>query len=275
MRKSIRMLAIGAAVVAGPLLATAAATMSGYVSFEQSAPDDDFSLDGVFVDSGDLDPPPLAAAAPMEDVITVWGWIPRGGFWGGGSSWGGGYDTGNDSYRYGDEGGDPQPIPIKGRDCAAEKVAAEEALDLLYALSATARALIDSAAGRGVALVLIRSNFIDLGPQATFDQINNEILWDPFFVIEGVNSDGSAYKLAPIMVLAHELVHAGYASDPMYQGRDSESRVMPIANQIAAELNAATGGRYETRRDNHESTSRYNSHSATSSEYSIVRPGCP
>lgn len=58
------------------------------------------------------------------------------------------------------------------------------------------------------------------------------------------------------------------------QGEASEPLVMQIANQVAAELNAATGSTYSANRDNHEHTNLYNSTSPTSTTYSIARPGC-
>ena len=54
------------------------------------------------------------------------------------------------------------------------------------------------------------------------------------------------------MILAHELVHAGNAGNPAYHLNPSEPLVMAIANQIAQEMNAATGSTYDTTRDSHE-----------------------
>lgn len=125
----------------------------------------------------------------------------------------------------------------------------------------------------GTNLNLIAASLVDVGPQASFDAGNNQVLWDPFVYVEGANSDGYTYKLAPIMVLAHELVHAGNASNPAYQTPSSEALVMQIANQIAKEMNSATGSNYETKRDSHEGKT-YNTTSPTSTIFSISRPGC-
>jgi hypothetical protein len=78
------------------------------------------------------------------------------------------------------------------------------------------------------------------------------------------------------MILAHELVHAGNIENPAYQTHASEPIVMPIANQIALEMNKALGSNYSTTRDNHGGpVVRYYTHSSTSQAISIVRPGCP
>jgi hypothetical protein len=74
------------------------------------------------------------------------------------------------------------------------------------------------------------------------------------------------------MLLAHELVHAAHANDSAWQGETSEPSVMPIANQIASERNAAIGSNYDTSRDNHVRTGLYDTTSPTSTLYSIARP---
>ena len=158
--------------------------------------------------------------------------------------------------------------------CPVEQAAANTSLSLLYIHSPTARALIDTMGANGTALNLISASLYDFGPQARFDHINNQITWDPFWAFGGVNTNGSSYTIAPIMVLAHELVHAGHAGDPAYQLASSETLVMQIANQIPAELNAATGSNYNTTRDSHVRTEQYRTTSPTSIVYSLARPGC-
>jgi len=98
--------------------------------------------------------------------------------------------------------------------CPVEQSASERSLDLLYNNSATARALIDAMAANGTVLNLITAHLSGVGAQARFDPPTNQVLWDPFLVALGNNTDGSPYTMAPIMVLAHELVHAGHAGDP-------------------------------------------------------------
>ena len=183
-------------------------------------------------------------------------------------------------------GAEPHPTLVPGGDggssavlelfdaCAVERSAAETALNLLYGNSPTARALIDAMVANGTGLNLITASLSGSGAQARFDTSTNQVLWDPFVYVQGSNVDGSTYTLAPIMVLAHEIVHAGHAGDPAYQGHGSESLVMQIANQIAAELNAATRSTYDTTRDSHERTGLYNTTSPTSITFSLVRPGC-
>lgn len=90
----------------------------------------------------------------------------------------------------------------------------------------------------------------------------------------GTNSDGSQYTLTPIMALAHELVHAGNAGNPAYQGLSSEPLTMSIANQIAREMNAATGSDYDATRDIHNATGRFATDSPKSATFAIARPGC-
>lgn len=191
--------------------------------------------------------------------------------------------------------GDPSDVPVPNTDttiqpteggamatqielfdaCPVEQAAANTSLSLLYIHSPTARALIDTMGANGTALNLITASLTGLGAQARFDHINNQVTWDPFVYTEGTNIDGSTYTLAPIMVLAHELVHAGHAGDPAYQLDGSETLVMQIANQIAAELNEATGSNYDTTRDSHVRDRLRNTTSPTSTFFSIARPGCP
>jgi hypothetical protein len=202
--------------------------------------------------------------------------------WGdGGGDWGDWGDYG-DYGDYGDQGGGgdsgqasgPGAIDLTGDTCPVAQGAATDSLNSLYQNSPTARALIDAMAARGTDLNLIQANLAGGGPQARFDSFSNQILWDPFVYVVGVNTDQSQYVLAPIMVLAHELVHAGHADDPAYQGAGSEALVMQVANQIAAEMNAATGSSYNTTRDSHIHQDRYWTNSPTSTTFSISRPGC-
>jgi hypothetical protein len=157
----------------------------------------------------------------------------------------------------------------------AERAAADYALALLYKYSPTAHELIDTIVANGTKLNLITASLGGLGGQDIFSIPQNQILWDPFMAVQGRNLDGSLYTESPLMLLAHELVHAGHPSDSAYQGPESETLVMQIANSIAAEMNAATGSNYDTTRDNHDLGSdghRYNVTSPTSTNYSLVRP---
>jgi hypothetical protein len=149
-------------------------------------------------------------------------------------------------------------------------------LDLLYEKSETARGLMDAAIARQVSITIIQ-----IVPDLRIGQANNrfnpatgEITWDPFVYVRGVNTDGTPYTLTPIELLAHEFVHAAFRENPAYQTPDSEPLVMSIANQIAAELNAAMGTNYSTDRNNHERTGQFYSSSVTSADLSIARPAC-
>jgi hypothetical protein len=197
--------------------------------------DEEFALDSVFVGSESY-------STSDSSTIVVWGWRPGGGSGGGGSGWGGGYDTSED---YGDSDESPaaEEVPVTGRNCPAEQAAAQQALDLLYQNSPTARSLIESAKSNNVGIHIIQINpALAHGQQLNqFDYGNGIIYWDPFVYITGFNTDGSTYTLTPIMLLAHELVHAGYRFDPAWQGHDSEWQVIPLANVIAQEMSAATG----------------------------------
>ena len=153
-----------------------------------------------------------------------------------------------------------------------ESAAAAFSLDFLYKHSSTAKALIDAIVANGTSLNLISANLAGFGAQDSFDKDNNQILWDPFMWITGTNSDGSTYNENPMMLLAHELIHAGHASDPLYQGSASETLVMSIANQIAAEINSSAGTHFDTSRDNHDGQRNYTT-SPTSTLFSIARPG--
>lgn len=214
----------------------------------------------------------LLLAGGSGSEISVWGqrphgWdptppndpYPDGPYWGGG---GGGQGTG------------PDGIDLVGRECPVDQAAARSAMDILYNNSPTARAMIDLAAARGVDLHLIMANLTGQGQQNSFNPNSNTIFWDPFQYAEGTNTDGSTYTLAPIMLLAHEFIHAAYGDDPAYQTAASEPLVMSIANQIAMELNAATGSHYDTTRDSHVRTGLYTTGSVTSTTPSIARPGC-
>lgn len=152
-------------------------------------------------------------------------------------------------------------------------------MGILYRYSPTAQALIDAAKARGVTLTLVYTNlaYVAGQPQDRFDVNFNTITWDPFVWVRGHNSDQSVYELAPIMLLAHELVHAGHGDDPTYQGADSEALVMQIANQIALEVNANAPSAfpdYNTNRDNHVRDTQHYSTDSASTSFTITRPGC-
>lgn len=183
------------------------------------------------------------------------------------------YDPGDSGNGGGTSGA--AAVDMTGDECPAAQAAAKEALNLLYNNSATARGLIDTLVTNGTDLNLFRQNLTG-GGSSRYDEMfgNNHILWDPFVVIQGENSDGSLWTLAPIMVLAHELVHAAHRGDPTWQGHGSEHLVIPIANQIAAEMNAATGSSYGTTRDTHTHNTLWYTPSTTSTGFTIARPGC-
>jgi hypothetical protein len=153
-----------------------------------------------------------------------------------------------------------------------ERTAAEYALALLYKYSPTAHDLIDAIAANGTKLNLITANLTGQGQQDWFNPTTNQILWDPFEVVQGTNLNGTTYTESPMMLLAHELVHAAHANDPTWQGDTSEPRVMPIANQIASEMNHATNSNYDNSRDNYVRTGLYDTTSPSSILYSIARP---
>lgn len=180
--------------------------------------------------------------------------------------WGGGGGSGQNS--------GPEGIDVEGRDCPVERAAAQLALASLYANSDTARTMIDLAAARGADLNLIMANNTGQGQQNGFDPATNTIYWDAFQYVEGVNINGSPYALSPIMLLAHELIHAAYGDDPAYQSVAGEALVMSLANQIAAEMNASTGSHFNTNRDSHVRTGLFTTASITSTVFSIARPGC-
>jgi hypothetical protein len=197
-----------------------------------------------------------------------WRWIP--------SSSGGGYGGGSPSGT--ETGGDGPALDLKGRDCAAEKSAAQDALNELYRGSATAKGLIDTAKAKYVGLELIKTDVSVVGgtPHNRFDwEFTNNIQWDPFVAIKGVNSNGSTYYVSPIMALAHELVHAAHVNEAEWQGNDSEAKVMVVTNKIAKEVNLSTGSGYDTSRDNHSRASEYYVSSIRGSTIqALTRPGC-
>jgi hypothetical protein len=239
------------------------------------APERHLDDDGVPAgpDSGDGDPAWFNPEAQSNNVIIVWGWAPSGGFHGeGAGASGGGYDTSRPEDEYRD--GAPQTLSIYGRDCPVENAAAQAAMEHLYANSSTARSLMERAVAYGVTLNLIKANLAGYTSRLSYDPASNTISWDPYVFVVGKNADGSDYVLTPIMLLAHEFVHAGNDNDPAYQYNASEPVVMQIANQIAAEMNASTGSSFNTNRDVHARLNQYHTDSPTSSIISIVRPGC-
>lgn len=167
---------------------------------------------------------------------------------------------------------EPLIIGLEGDNCPVANTAAKDSLQSLYDNSPTARALIEAAAANGVTINLFTAHTSGYSAQPRFE--SGVIHWDPFFVIKGTNTNGTEYILAPIMILAHELVHAGHGGESAYQGPSSEPLVMALANQIASEMNAATGTSYDTTRNSHVPTQRFYTQSSTSTTYSIARPGC-
>ncbi len=283
MRTSTRMIAIACAVATGPLLAHAAIGIRDYVS---STPDEEgFTLDGGgFIDPGGGGLSPQCVWDGDVCVVTGGGgddWWPGGG--GGGGGWGGGGggggDCSNDPSRC---EGDPPPtgpeaLPVLGRNCPAELTAAETAKNLLYANSPTARQMMDAAAVHGVYIQVVQIDPALAGgqPRDRFYPETGAITWDPFVYARGVNQNGSPWELSPIMLLAHELVHAAHRYNPAYQGEDSEAVVMALANQIAAEMNAAIpNSNYNTNRDNHIRLAQHYSSSVTAASFTIARPSC-
>lgn len=277
MRSSTRMIAIACAVATGPLLAHTAIGIRDYVS---SAPDDEgFTLDGGgFIDPGEGGLTPQCVWDGDVCVVTGSGPGKGGGFGGGGGGTGGGGDCSADPSRC---EGDPPPtgpdaIPVTGRNCPAEQTAVQTAMNLLYNNSPTARQMMDVALVHGVQLQVIQVNLSQVGGQGNnrFDPVTGIITWDPFLVAVGNNLNNSPYTLSPIMMLAHEFVHAAHRYNPAYQTETSEPLIMAIANQIAIEMNAATGSSYNTNRDNHIRTGQHYTHSPTSTMFSVIRPDC-
>lgn len=264
--------------MAGPLLATTAMSISGYSGSEE-ARDDDFSLDHVFIspaeptpqycwDNGDGTGGCDVTGPGSCHNYSSWEWCYGGGGGGGSSSSSGG-DGGGDS------GGPSNPfgIGILDRDCAVEREAAESALNFLYTHSQTARMMIDTMANQGTRISL----FVEIpgGSEAiSYDPGTNQINWDPFVAFQGTNSDGSGFDLSPLMVLAHELVHASLRGQPLM---NSETHAMQVANQIAQEVNASTGSSFNTNRNTYETSSQFYVNSIEKSgtnNFELTRPGC-
>ena len=198
-----------------------------------------------------------------------WSWVPY-------ESTGGVPPSGNGGASGAPQG--PGGVELDNSTCPIELGAARSALELLYNNSATARALIDQAnllGTDGLHINIITASLLGNGPQDVFDHAHT-IYWDPFQYVTGTNTNGTSYEISPIMLLAHELVHAGHAGDPAYQDEASEALVMSIANQIAAEMNAATGSHYDTTRDSHirDQNGLHYTSLVTSTVLSIARPGC-
>jgi hypothetical protein len=174
----------------------------------------------------------------------------------------------------GDSTNGADEIVVTGRDCPVDQEAASDALELLYNNSATARALIDAAGDNGVVINLVLTNPSGFGARPQYDPMTNMISWDAFQYQEGLNSDGSRWAISPIMILAHELVHAANSGNPAYQGAASEALVISIANQIAREINQATGSNFDTTRDTHSRNYQGHTNSITGTTFTIQRPGC-
>lgn len=159
-------------------------------------------------------------------------------------------------------------------DCEEHRQAAEDALDALYEGSDLARNLIDIIRANGVTISTGTFNDSGAGQQAGFDLSTNTIHWDPFQAVKGINSDGSTYTLSPFMILAHELIHAANADNPDFQTHASEPIVIPLANQIAAQFNAANGTNYDTSRDSHLRDMLFHAVSTFSEFFSITDHSC-
>jgi hypothetical protein len=156
-------------------------------------------------------------------------------------------------------------------DCPIRTQAGEASLDFLYDNSATAKALIDKITASGTKIVTVDSDGSGTGARPLYDPDTNTILYDPFLAIPGTNSNNTTYTEAPVMVLAHEIVHA---ANPGLKGVEAEKLAMEIANKIAAELNAKTGKNFSTNRDTHKSGDPFSVGSPFSIFVSIVKPGC-
>lgn len=275
MRFANKVVALSLATVAGPLLAIAAHQIGNGASYGSADRDDG---DGVIVGSVNPTPQNCYTDANGENWCDVFGPGSGGSSGGGGGSGGGtGCPSGTSPHVQlgcetgGGSGGDPPPP----EPCLREQIAAAQAQNQLSQYSPTARALMQAAIASGTKLQLIRASNSGLGRQTEYDPSANVIYWDPFQGARGFNSDNSLYVLAPIMILAHELVHAGNRHDPRFLHRASEPLVMPIANQIAREMNASPhGSNYATFRDNHDATSLFYTESSTSAVQRDDRPSC-
>lgn len=168
----------------------------------------------------------------------------------------------------------PEPLimGVEGDTCPVANTAAKDSLQSLYDNSPTARALIKAAAAAGVSINLFTANLDGSGLQPGFE--GSVIDWDPFQGISGFNTNGTPYALTPIMILAHELVHAGNAGNPAFQGANAELVTIAVSNQIASEMNAATGQNYNTNRDSHQANRAFRTQSSTSATPIATRPGC-
>jgi hypothetical protein len=167
---------------------------------------------------------------------------------------------------------EPLVIGLDGDNCPVAKTAAKDSLQSLYDNSPTARALIEAAAANGVNINLIRAALDGSGVQPGFQA--GVIDWDPFQGISGFNTNGTRYELTPIMILAHELVHVGNVGNPAFEGANAELVAISVSNQIASEMNAATGQNYNRNRDLHRADRAFRTESSTSATPVATRPGC-
>ncbi len=155
-------------------------------------------------------------------------------------------------------------------DCPNMADATEKTLDELYKNSPTARGLIDQMVANGTKIDASDLDNEKHGRKAGF--ANAVITWDPFQGLTGPNgSPQSSYTHAPIIVLAHEIAHAALRMNP---GPESESKAIELANQIAAELNAASGSSYDTARKQYADGTFFDVESPFKTILTIVPVGC-
>lgn len=242
MRRFGKVLAVGSAVIAGPLLATTAVAIRDAVETGQNATDDDFSLDGAFVSPGPGQDPTASCDVNDDPCVVTggggggwWWWTPGGEDWGGGGGSDGGCSSNDPSHC---DVTDPFPsnpfgIALIGRDCPTERLLAAEALNRIYSTN-TGRDLINRVAANGTSISLIVAQLSQ--SDIAFDSATNRIEWDPYVALTGLNYNGSEYRIAPLLVLAHELVHAANKGKPE---EGDEQLAIDTANAIARELNTS------------------------------------
>lgn len=274
-----KFVAIGSAVVAGPLLATTAVAIRD-VGSQPASTENTFSIDSVFVSptSGDE----CIGADWCPTYYPPWTDCQPGDQWCIDTRYGGGGGGGQSSGGGGGGSDDPPAdyLPIGGRQCERDEMSTRVAMGILQATSQTARQLISEAQARGVTITLAAIDPTAAGGQRIeYSQGSNSIIFDPTIYVYGTNHNQTPYELTPIMLLAHELIHAAHGNDPAYQGEASEALVMQISNQIALEINAATPNDFadfNTNRDNHirDGQGYTTSITAGSVSFSIARPSC-
>jgi hypothetical protein len=154
-------------------------------------------------------------------------------------------------------------------DCPKMKEATEKSLDFLYNNSPTARVLIDQMAAQGTRIDARDLPNSDFSDRASYS--NGAIYWDPYQGLTGSNGQGGTFTHAPILVLAHEIVHAALRTDV---SPAAEQKATELTDQIARELNASTGSDFGSQRINYGPGTLFDVESSFSYRLSITPVGC-